>query len=208
MRLLRLPALIALLGALLGVAILSSPVAAAAPAGTLTLQAGPAPGRPQAVQLTARLLGADGRPVGSEPVTFTIRDADFGGIQVPVGSATTNTAGLATVTYTPRWTGTLAFTAQLGGDATLSSAPATAAFAATSAVPAYHVAPAPLAGLRFGVAWAIEALTVAVWLMLAIVLISVVRGLPRLAAAVPEAGELEGAIDSAEASRPIQGVSE
>jgi hypothetical protein len=199
MRLARLIALTVVLGGLTGGAALTRPVVAAAPAGTLTLRAAAAPGQPQAVQLTARLLGPGGQPAGNQPIEFFVRSDEFGGVEVALGTVPTNTGGLASLTYTPRWTGTLAFTAHLPGDATLAAAPATASYLVQSAVPAYRGAAPPLPGLRFGVGRAVEALTLAVWALLAAVLIRVVRGLPRLAAAEPEAGELEGATD-AEAS--------
>ena len=180
----------AVLGALLA---LSSPALAAPAAGKLTLQSVAAIGQRQpTVQLTARLLGPDGKPVGSQSIEFFVKSDDFGGVQVSLGTVPTDTGGQAKLLYMPRWTGTLAFTAHLIGDGTLAAPPATSSYLAAAAVPAYHMAPAPLSALRFGVAWAVEALAVAVWVMLAAVLIRVVRGLPRLARETEASSHIEG----------------
>lgn len=133
-------------GGLLGVVAIAvvlgsaSTVWAATSEPTLRLVAVGAPHDPHAVELLATLQ-VPAAPASSKPaslagaqVSFSVHASQFAGAPLlTLGTATTNAAGVATLTYRPTWTGRQALVATAVNAAGTTLAAATTSFSATSA---------------------------------------------------------------------------
>ncbi len=85
--------------------------AGAASPGSLALSAG-SPTQGVGTELTAVVDSAAGTPVPGAVVTFSVHVEEFAGAPLlTVGTATTDAAGVAHVTYQPTWAGTTHFVA-------------------------------------------------------------------------------------------------
>jgi hypothetical protein len=100
----------------LGGAVLFSVAAAALPAAastgaSLALSSG-SPASHQGVELTAQVASPVAVPLPGVTVNFYVHVEEFSGAPVLlIGSAPTNAAGVATITYQPTWAGTQHFVA-------------------------------------------------------------------------------------------------
>ena len=95
---------------LLSVAAAALPAAASSGA-TLALTSG-SPASHQGVELTAQVATAPATPLSGTTVNFYVHVEEFAGAPLLlVGSATTNAAGVASITYQPTWAGTQNFEA-------------------------------------------------------------------------------------------------
>ena len=136
---------VAVLGGLVlaGLLVLATggPAAAGGPSPHLALRAGAVPGARPAVELVAR-LGEPGAPAGGKAthaggvtVTFSVRVPEFAGAPLLVlGSATTDRAGEARLTYRPTFTGRQALVATATDTTGATIAAATTTYSAPAAV--------------------------------------------------------------------------
>ena len=124
-------------GATLG---LSSTAWAATRPPALTLRAEQATRDPHSIELVATLTGpvgasSDPAPLSGASVSFSVHLSEFAGAPLlSLGSATTNGAGEAVLTYSPTWTGRQGFVATATNAAGSTLASATTSFDASGAV--------------------------------------------------------------------------
>jgi Ni/Fe-hydrogenase subunit HybB-like protein len=129
------------------------------------------------IQLTATLTGPGGQPVAKTDVAFSFSTKEFGtpARQVPLGSATTDKAGIALLTlggdanhlYKPTATGPQEFSATYTATADAKPITASTTVNVTVARSAYHPAPAkPLAGVGNVMVIGLFAIVAAIWLTL------------------------------------------
>jgi len=152
----------------------------------LTLRAEQAPGNPQSVELVASLgqaTGSTAQPgsLAGDSVSFSVHLDEFAGAPLlALGSATTDAAGTATLTYRPTWTGRQALfvTATDASGNTLGSA--TTSFTAGSAARPFVgtiEAVRPDGTIGQAVAGVLIALVVVLWIALIAVVVRVNLGL-------------------------------
>lgn len=129
-------------------------------------------------QLQARLTDTAGAPVGGSTVQFAAQETFMGAsVAVPIGTATTDTTGIASIRYVPTWNGPQVLEATASGSAAASSAPVTIEVSgALSAIP-LEAANLPTISAVAGPAAVVLALTV--WLALALTLLYTVLGVAR-----------------------------
>ncbi|NNN00257.1 MAG: hypothetical protein HKL86_00315 [Acidimicrobiaceae bacterium] len=95
---------------LLGVGVAALPAAASADVSLALSSASPS--SHQGVQLSAQVARASATSVTGLTVDFYVHVEEFAGAPLlEIGSGTTNTAGVATITYQPTWAGTQNFVA-------------------------------------------------------------------------------------------------
>ena len=169
----------------------AGPAAAGGSSPHLALRARAVPGGQPAVELVAR-LGEPGAPVGGKAtraggvtVTFSVHLPEFAGAPLLVlGSATTDRAGEARLTYRPTFTGRQALVATATGTTGATIAAATTSYSAAAAV---H----PLAGTAEAVrpdgtiGQVVVGVLLGVVVLLWIVLVSVVVRVHRQVGASP-----------------------
>ena len=122
------------------------------------------------VQLSATIKSPAGVPVPKAAVTFLLSTTEFWtpARLVPLGSATTDNTGVATMKFAPRVTGNQGFTATYTGAGAKPVTSSTAVVAVTVAQSLYHPAPAkPLASVGDVLVLALFAIVAAIWLTLA-----------------------------------------
>jgi len=122
------------------------------------------------VQLSATIKSPAGVPVPKAAVTFLLSTTEFGtpARLVPLGSATTDNTGVATLKFAPRVTGNQGFAATYTGAGAKPVTSSTAVVAVTVAQSLYHPAPAkPLASVGDVLVLALFAIVAAIWLTLA-----------------------------------------
>jgi hypothetical protein len=87
------------------------PAAAAATGATLSLSS-PSPSSQAGVELTAQVASSTAAPMPEVTVNFYVHLQEFSGApELLIGSASTNAAGVASITYQPTWAGTQRFVA-------------------------------------------------------------------------------------------------
>ncbi|MHB1740045.1 MAG: hypothetical protein ACYCXA_11345 [Actinomycetes bacterium] len=161
---------------------------AATPAPSLSLSAQQATQAPRAVELVASLEEPTGSAAGSRPaslagvsVSFSVHLQQFAGAPLlALGSATTNAAGEAVLTYEPTWTGHqgLVATATTAAGTTLASA--TTSLNATSAARPFAgtvQAVRPDASIGRAVNGGLLAILAVLWITLIAVVVRVNLGL-------------------------------
>lgn len=134
--------------------------------------------------MAARLSPA----AAGEKVTFFVDSQEFSGHSwMAVGSATTNSSGNASYTYTPTWTGTTEFGAAIGSGTSATAPTAVESFQVLkdpTGVPQSAIEYARPMGSTGGVlVKALLAIVAIVWILLLGSLLLVVRRMPRLAGA-------------------------
>ena len=167
--------LVALMG-MLGVASADHSQAATPQSGSLHSAAPSAPNvtltgveTSGSVQLSATIKSPAGIPVPKAAVTFLLSTTEFGtpARLVPLGSATTDNTGIATLKFAPKVTGNQGFTATYAGAGAKPVTSSTAVVAVTVAQSLYHPAPAkPLASVGDVLVLALFAIVAAIWLTL------------------------------------------
>lgn len=166
----------------------STPTALAATrAPTLRLVAAPPPHEHRAVELVATLErpGPTGNaamlPAVGDHVSFSVRVSEFAGAPLlALGSATTNSSGVATLTYQPSWTGQQVFVATATNAAGTPLASARASFDATTSVQGFAgtvEAVRPDGGIGRAVAGTLLAIVAILWIALVGVVVRVKLGL-------------------------------
>ena len=158
--------LVALLG-ILGVGGADPASAATAPsAPTITLKSAQGGG---SVELTAILTGPDGHPLADADVTLFLSTTEFGtpARLVPLGSATTDTTGIARLIYKPKVIGPQEFVATYAPTEEAKPVTASTTVNVTVAQSAYHPPPPkPLAGVGNVLVGVLFIIVAAVWLTL------------------------------------------
>lgn len=122
------------------------------------------------VQLSATIKSSAGVPVRKAAITFLLSSTEFGtpARLVPLGSATTDNAGVASLKFAPRVTGNQGFAVTYTGAGATPVTSSTAVVAVTAAQSLYHPAPAkPLASVGDVLVLALFAIVAAIWLTLA-----------------------------------------
>ncbi|MDA8271658.1 MAG: hypothetical protein M0Z39_09715 [Actinomycetota bacterium] len=134
--------------------------------------------------MAARLSPA----VVGQKVTFFVDSQEFSGHSwMAVGSATTNSSGDATYTYTPTWTGTTEFGAAIGSGTSVAAPTAVESFQVLkdpTGVPESAIEYArPMGSIGGVLVKALLGIVAIVWILLLGSLILVIRRMPRLAGA-------------------------
>ncbi|MGC8499190.1 MAG: hypothetical protein ACP5OV_06820 [Acidimicrobiales bacterium] len=152
-------------------------VAGAAGAGSVALSAG-RPSQGAGTELTAIVDSGAGTPVANAVVTFSVHVEEFAGAPLlTVGTATTDAAGVANITYQPTWAGPTHFVASAAlGATTVAEGTLTAAVTRTDpfAGPVNATRTDGLIG-RWTVA-VLLALVVAMWIVLLALVVRVQQG--------------------------------
>jgi hypothetical protein len=183
MKALSLAALSSLVGAALTLSLLPAGAHAQAAARPTTVTVGPA--APTSLKgqlaLSARLATEDGKPVSGQEIEFLVPVELFGNREAFVGSATTDSTGLATVGYQPAQSGRQTVVARFTGGSAYATSEASAEIQVGEVVPAIRTEPLPFAGLRDWVPAVLVALVLTVWGVLLGVFLGTVRGIRRAA---------------------------
>ena len=132
-----------------------------------------------AVDLTARLRKADGAAVGSRTIQFLLRVDGFGGRLLPLAARTTDATGMATASFTPRWTGNHQLLARFVGDEQHGPSEVSVVYKAEVAVLIYLPEGRPLAAVSRWVPVGLGVVMVSIWLVLGGVILRIIVGVPR-----------------------------
>ena len=161
---------------LLSVAALAIP-AAALTGTTLALTSG-SPASHHGVELTAQVATA-ATPMAGTTVNFYVHVEEFAGAPVLlIGTATTNAAGLASITYQPTWAGTQNFvaSAQDGSGAVLATTSLTVQAARTDPFAGAVQSLRPDGLIGRWVVFVLLSLVIGVWLTLIALVVRVQQG--------------------------------
>jgi hypothetical protein len=170
-------------GSMLG---LASPAWATSQPFGLALRAEQVPRDPHGIELVATLTGPVGQTskpgsLAGDSVSFSVHLTQFAGAPLlSLGSATTNAAGEAVLTYRPTWTGRQALVATATNTAGTALASATASFSAASAAHPFAgnvQALRPDGTIGRAVAGVLLAIVAVVWIALIAVVVRVNLGL-------------------------------
>ncbi len=143
------------------------------------------------------LTGQLGSAVSGQEVTFFVQTQEFSSHGwMAVGSAVTNSLGVATYSYIPTWTGTEVFGAALGSSAVVSAPSVTKSFQVLkdpTGVPQSAIEyTRPLSATGGVFVKSLLTIVAVVWILLLGSLALVIRRMPRLAgASASEAGQKE-----------------
>lgn len=183
MKALSLAALASLVGAALTLSLLPVGAHAQANARPTTVTVGPA--APTSVKgqlaLSAKLTTEDGKPVSGQEIEFLVPVELFGDREAFVGSATTDSTGVATLGYQPAQPGRQMIVARFVGGSSYATSEARAEIQVREVVPAIKSEPLPFAGLRDWLPFGMVALVLVVWGVLLSVFLGTVRGIRRAA---------------------------
>jgi hypothetical protein len=153
-----------LLGALLW---LSTPALVQAQADTaptrLTLSEPTRGGLKGHLTLRAVLAAADGKALGERQVTFYGQSTVFGAREVVLGSATTDSTGLAAIDFQPTQLGEQTMLARFRGDDVFAAAQASGTLDVREIVPIYSADSLPLASVRQWLPLGLASLVLATW---------------------------------------------
>lgn len=159
--------------------------------GALTLSIASVSATSDALTLSAQ----SGSAVSGQKVAFFVQTQEFSGHGwMSVGSASTNSSGEATYTYTPTWTGATRFGAALGSDASVTAPTVVKSFQVLrdpTGVPQSVIEYARPLGSTGGVlVKSLLAIVAILWITLLGSLALVIRRMPRLAkASAAETGQ-------------------
>jgi hypothetical protein len=181
----RLPALVLLAAAILAALTLPAAPPVVADERAILEVLSPSAEIPQEgpVLITARLVAADGQPVGGATLTFYVLTDVFGERLMTVGDAMTDGTGMATLVYRPTWQGEHRLVIRSGGT---SHEPVQTAyrFDVEGSVPVHEDAPFGLEPVRQWLPVAAGVMILAVWAIMGLVAVRTVMGIPA-AAGVP-----------------------
>jgi hypothetical protein len=131
--------------------------------------------------LSAKLTTADGKPLSGQAIDFYVPVELFGERDAFVGTATTDSAGGATLGYQPAQVGGQTIIARFNGVATYAASEARAEIQVSEVVPAIKAEPLPFSGLREWLPIGMLALVVLIWGVLLGVFLGTVQGIRRAA---------------------------
>ncbi len=132
------------------------------------------PGKP--VILQAKLIDADGNALGGNKVEFYVETNTFGPRDMKIGEALTESTGIASVSYLPSTVGAQQAVVRFAGNKQLAAAQATFQFTAVGPARVHQDAEFGLKSIRDAAPVGVFVLVAAVWIVLAVVVVSVVRG--------------------------------
>lgn len=175
--------LTALAGAVVVMALLLPDSVAVAASARLSVSA--SAGRNGAVLVEARLSSADGKPLGSQPVSLWLGNSFFSGRPARLGTEQTDSAGAVTFVFEPSWVGEQKLEARFAGDGQYEKAAVTVAYTATAVPPAangHGAGETPLAPIWQLVGFAAAVVTFSIWAILIGTLVWVRSGIRHLSA--------------------------
>jgi hypothetical protein len=176
--------LCSVLGITLSLTLTPVVVHAQATAGPTTVTVNPATASGKGVlSLSAKLTGPDGKPLSGQEIDFYVPVELFGSREAFIGSATTDSTGLATLGYQPAQTGRQTIVARFTGAGSYAASDASREIQVNEAVPVLKDEPLPFVGLREWLPLALLALVLGVWGVLLGVFLGTVRGIRRAAEA-------------------------
>lgn len=185
MKLLRLLGLALAVGALLVLTTEAGASGAAAAPGPAVLKISTAPSLDSKghkikgqLLIIATLTAADGNPLGNETVNF-FEGMNFAGAnrEAALGTAVTDSTGVAAIAYQPAQVGKHTLIARFAGGANAAKADVTSTFQVSEVVPPFPPAAVPLKFVRRWLSVAVVTAVVAVWLFLFGVLLRTVLGI-------------------------------
>ncbi len=135
--------------------------------------------------IVANLTAADGTPIGNETITF-FESVNFAGADrdALLGTAVTDSTGVAAIFYQPAQIGKHTLVAQFAGNTSAAKADTTSAIQVTDVAPLYPAVTVPLASVRHWLSISVLLIVVAVWVFLVGLVLRVVFGI-RSAGVVP-----------------------
>ena len=169
---------LAILASLFATSLLANPAAADHQKALLEVHAHAAQSE-RGYLLHGHLATSDGKPVGDASVTFYEIVELFGRREMLIGTAKTDGQGVAGYPYLPARTGTHEILVRFRGRDHVSPADSTLTFEATVAAPARSVARPALADFSDRVPYAVGAIVLAVWALIAFALFGTARGVIR-----------------------------
>ncbi len=143
----------------------------------LTIEAAEAGNGPETLLLTARLVGADGAPIGGQRITFLV-EVDLPGAELLlIGSKTTDATGQARLKYVPTWTGEHRLVADAGRVGSGPAVTATLSVAVDWLPGVYTELLRVLQPLEVHLTWIVGTGVIAVWLALALITVQTIYGI-------------------------------
>jgi len=131
----------------------------------------------QGYVIDARLRTADGKAIGDARIRFYELVDFVGAREMLLGSATTDSQGIASFTYLPALAGTHRIVARFGGCCEhIAAAEEQLALVATVAKPAFRTERQPLAEFSDRVPYAVGVVVLAVWALIGFALLATARG--------------------------------
>lgn len=145
-------------------------------AGRLTVTVKPAAKEADGYLLAVRLAAPDGKPVADAPVRFFDVVDLFGPREMLIATDTTDGRGDASYEYLPATSGTHRIVVRSAGQGPVRAAEARTTFEATVTATAPHSDRAPFASFSDRVPYAVGALVLGVWGLIAFALLATARG--------------------------------
>lgn len=131
--------------------------------------------------LSAKLATEDGKPVSGQAIEFLVPVELFGDREAFVGSATTDSTGVATLGYQPAQLGRQVIVARFTGGSGYATSDARTEIQVGEVVPAIKAEPLPFAELRDWLPFGMVALVLVVWGVLLNVFLGTVWAIRRAA---------------------------
>lgn len=144
---------------------------------TLRVNSGAVAAQPGSFALSATLVTADSKPVGSVKLDFYVTADLLGERDMYIGSSVTDGQGKAAVKYTPTWNGETKVTVKFADTDLLAGTQGTTSFTATGAVGAYQQEKPPLADFAAKVPYAVAVVVLGVWFLIAFALLGTARSI-------------------------------
>lgn len=129
------------------------------------------------VMLSATLTADGGKPLSGKPIDFYQPVQLLGARDSYLGTALTDSTGTATLGFTPASTGSQSIRASFAGDSGYASSEATGPVVITATGPLFTESPVPLGALGDVLPYAFGAVVLAVWALLAFVLLRTASGI-------------------------------
>ena len=127
--------------------------------------------------LSVRLATTEGKPVNDAPVRFYESVELLGPREMLIASVVTDGQGRVSVAYLPARTGSHEIVVRFAGRDHLGAVEGRTTFEATVAAPPYREEPMPLAAFSARVPYAVGAIVLAVWSLIAFALFGTARGI-------------------------------
>jgi hypothetical protein len=133
------------------------------------------------LSLSAKLMGDDGKPLSGQEIDFYVPVELFGSRDAFIGTATTDSTGLAMLGYQPAQVGRQPIVARFVGTASHAPSEASGDIQVSEVVPAFKAEPLPFAGLREWLPGGLVGLVLIVWGVLLGIFLGTIRGIRRAA---------------------------
>lgn len=143
---------------------------------TLTFR-GASPARTQGhLTLAASLATAEGKPLSNRSIEFFQGVSLFGAREAYLGAAITDATGTAVIAFQPAQAGRHEITARFLGDDGYARAESSGAIEVREVAPPFRSRPLPFAGFAEWLPYALGALILAIWVVLASVFLRTAQG--------------------------------